>query len=112
MGRTESGYLMEQYTLRDHTDDMAAKEYDSACEHPTIEQLFMREAIKHLTPKQKVIWDYHNFDKLTLQAIGKKVGISHQAVARHIEAAKTKIKKWMRMNKVVYELLKSQQKDS
>jgi DNA-directed RNA polymerase specialized sigma subunit len=87
-------------------EQLKSKEYDSNSEHPTPEQLFIREAAKHLTAKQKVIWDYHNFDKLTQDEIAIKVGIAQPVVSRHIKAINKKIQKWCEANMSVYEMIK------
>lgn len=89
-------------------DHIPEKEYDDGCEHPTVEQLFIREATKHLTPKQRAIWEYHNYDRLTQDEIGEKLGITHQAVSGHIRAAAERIKKWCDYNQSVYDIIKEQ----
>jgi RNA polymerase sigma factor (sigma-70 family) len=97
------------YSMREHYDDLPNKEYDDSCEHPTIEQLFMREAYNHLTAKQKKIWEYHIFEKLTQDEIAQKLGITQQTVNAHIRACETRIKKWISENKAAYNLLKDNQ---
>ncbi len=84
-----------------------AKEYDKNSEHPTPEQLLIREAIKWLTPKQRKVWEYHNYDRLTQDEIAKKLGIAQQVVGRHIKACESRIAKWVRSNMGAYNLLKS-----
>lgn len=74
--------------------------------HPSPEQSLLREAVKRLTPKQRRIWDLHNFDRLTQEEIGKRLKITHQMVAKHIKACEKKITKWIKSNMGAYELLK------
>jgi RNA polymerase sigma factor (sigma-70 family) len=100
-------YDEQEHEGRD-PDKFAMKEYDSACEHPTIEQMFMRQAVKYLTPKQKQVWELHNFDRLTQDEIGTKLGISHQAVCKHIRACEARITKYCRDNQGAYEVLKAE----
>ena len=89
-------------------ENIPEKEYDPNCEHPKVEQLFIREAVKHLTPKQRVVWEYHNYDRLTQDEIGEKLGITHQAVSGHIRAAQDRIKKWCDYNQSVYDVIREQ----
>jgi DNA-directed RNA polymerase specialized sigma24 family protein len=98
--------LEARYTLREHPEDLPAPEYDPGREHPTPEQLFMQEASKHLTAKQKAIWDYHNFDRLTQDEIAEKMGIRQQTVTGHIRACEARIQKWCEENMSVYEMIK------
>lgn len=102
MGRRKSSYL------RENIDEIPAKEYDTGSEHPTVEQLFIREASKHLTPKQRAIWEYHNYDRLSQDDIALKVGISQQAVSKTIRACEERIKKWCDYNNSVYNVIKEQ----
>jgi DNA-directed RNA polymerase specialized sigma24 family protein len=104
MGRRKSSNI-------EHLEDIPAKEYDPGLEHPSVEQLFIREAVKHLTPKQRAVWEYWNYDRLTQDEIGEKLGISHQAVSGHIRAINDRIKKWCDYNQRVYDVIKEQMKD-
>jgi|ERR1019366_2231838 DNA-directed RNA polymerase specialized sigma24 family protein len=87
-------------------ESLAEKEYDVDSEHPSPEHLLIREAVKALTLQQRRVWDMHNFDRLTQEEIGKKLGISHQGVAKHIKACETRITKWCNANMGAYKLLK------
>jgi len=89
-------------------ENIPEPEYSSDSEHPTPEQLFLRMAVKHLTPKQRKVWDYHNFDRLTQDEIGAKLGITHQAVADHISACEARIAKWCKNNMDAYTVLKQE----
>jgi DNA-directed RNA polymerase specialized sigma24 family protein len=109
MGLRKSGYMiMEKRNIREFPDDIKAKEYDNSREHPTVEQLFIKEAAKHLTPRQKILWDYHNLDKLSQDEIAIKMGITQQAVSKHIRAIGDRIKKWCDYNQSVYQVIKEQ----
>ena len=85
---------------------LRAKEYDKSSEHPTPEMLLIREAVKYLTPKQRAVWEYHAYDKLTQDEIAKKLKISQQMVTQHIQAAEKRIAKWCKSNMGAYNLLK------
>jgi len=89
-------------------EQLPEKPYDENSKHTTPEQLFLREAAKHLTPRQRVIWEYHNYDKLTQDQIGKGCHISHQAVQQHIKACEQRIEKWCKEHMWVYDMLKEQ----
>lgn len=75
--------------------------------HPTPEVLLIREAVKYLTKKQRQVWEYHAYDKLTQDEIAKKLKISQPMVAQHVAAAERRIAKWCKSNMGAYELLKS-----
>ena len=87
-------------------DNIPEPIYDDSREQPSPEMMLMRQAAKYLTPKQRAIWEYHNFDRLTQDEIAEKVGISHQVVSKHIRAIEKKITKWVKSNWGAYELLK------
>jgi len=84
------------------------KEYDPNSEHPTVEQMFIRQAIKYLTAKQRAIWEYHNYDRLTQDEIAEKLHISQQAVQAHIHRIEKRIAKWCKSNMGAYKLLKTE----
>jgi|ERR1019366_1700394 predicted DNA-binding protein YlxM (UPF0122 family) len=86
------------------------REYDSAREHPTPEQMLVRQGAKYLTPKQKKVWELHNLDRLTQDEIGKTLGMTHQAVCKHIQACEKRIAKYCKDNMGAYELLKAEYK--
>lgn len=100
-----------RYNLREHTDDLPMPEYDPSSEHPTPEQLFLREAAKHLTPKQRAVWEYHNYDRLTQDEIAKIIGITQVGVQHHIRASEARIAKWCAENQTVYNVIKESLKD-
>ncbi len=76
--------------------------------NPRVNELFVKEAVKHLTRKQKKIWDYHSLDGLTQDVIATKMNISQQAVSRHLKAAEVKMIKWFKEHQDVYDLLLEQ----
>jgi RNA polymerase sigma factor (sigma-70 family) len=82
-------------------------EYNKDNEHPTPEQMLLRQAIKYLTPKQKVIWEYHNYDRLTQDEIASKLKMTQQGVEGHIRRIEKRIAKYCKDNLGAYELLKS-----
>lgn len=88
-------------------DQLEAPEYDTASEHPTPEQMLIRQAVKFLTPKQKKVWEMHNYDRLTQDEIAQKLGVSQSMVSQYIKACETRIAKWVRSNMGAYELLKT-----
>lgn len=93
-------------------DTLEAPEYDEGREHPTPEQLLMRQAAKYLTPKQKKVWEMHNYDRLTQEEIATKMGISQSMVSQHIKAIEARIAKWCKANMGAYELLKHDYRES
>jgi RNA polymerase sigma factor (sigma-70 family) len=79
---------------------------NSGEKYPTPEQMLVRQATKYLTPKQKKVWEFHNFDRLTQDEIALKLGINQSTVARTIKACENRIAKYCRDNYGAYELLK------
>jgi DNA-directed RNA polymerase specialized sigma24 family protein len=77
-------------------------------EHPTSEQLMVREAIRHLTFKQQKLWELWNYDRLTQDEIADKLHIDQSSVSRRIKTIEKRIAKWVRNNIGAYNLLKSQ----
>jgi predicted DNA-binding protein YlxM (UPF0122 family) len=79
---------------------------------PSVEELFIREAVKHLTPKQRVIWEYWNLDRLTQDEIALKVGRARTTIQSTIKQCEKSIAKWCAKHQFVYELLKTEYKES
>ncbi len=98
---------LESLGVRSHEETLIAREGPTGEGQPTPEQLLLREAVKHLTKKQQYVWDLWNYDKLTQDEIGKKLGISQPAVAQRIKTIERKITKWVKSNMGAYELLKT-----
>lgn len=89
-----------------------AEPINKAEKHPTPEQLLIREATKYLTPKQRKVWELHNYDRLTQEEIAFKLKLkSHSVVSRHIKAAEKRIVKWCKSNMGAYRLLKQDYDD-
>lgn len=88
-------------------NSLASKEYDKSTEHPTPEMLLIREASKYLTKKQRQVWEYHNYDRLTHDEIAAKLGKERSTITRTIQAAEKRITRWCKSNMGAYELLKS-----
>lgn len=103
---SSSGLIEVRYTLREHTDDIPAPDYDPGSEQPTVEQLFIREAAKHLTKKQTQVWEYWNYDRLTQDEIAIKLGVSQQSISRCIRACEERIAKWCSENQNVYDVIR------
>ena len=76
--------------------------------HPTPEQLFIRHALEQLTPKQRQVWELWNFERKTQDEIAVLLNVSQQAVSKHLKAIERRVKKWVKQNKQVYELLKKE----
>lgn len=84
------------------------QEYDVNNEHPTPEQLFVREAIKHLTPKQRVVWELYNYDKLSQRAIAIRLGKQRTTIQTQIAQCEARIAKWCKMNMSTYKVIKQE----
>lgn len=89
-------------------NNMPEKQYDSSKEHPKPEEMLLRQAIKFLTPKQRMVWEYWNYDRLTQDAIAKKMKISQPMVVQHIQACEKRITKYCKANMGTFELLKQE----
>ena len=90
-----------------HVENKVAPVYDPSREHPTPEQLLLREALNVLSDKQRDIWELWNYDKLTQDEIAKKVKMHQPHVAREIKKIEAMIAKWVKSNIGAYKLLKS-----
>jgi RNA polymerase sigma factor (sigma-70 family) len=95
---------------QEHLENIPEREYNDNSEHPGVEELFIREAAKHLTAKQRAIWEYHNFDRLTQDEIADRVGIKQSTVNAHIRACEERIKRWCDDNRGVYNVIQEQLK--
>ena len=78
-------------------------------QHPTPEQLLVRMALEQLTPRQKQIWSLYNYDKLTQEEIATKLHIRRQVVQKTVNQITNKVKKFCKLNRGAYMLLKLEQ---
>ena len=90
-------------------ETLVEKIYDEACEHPTTEQLFIQMAVKHLTRKQKKVWELHQYDRLTQDEIATKLGKKRTTVLTQIHQAERRIKKWCLAHMETYRVLQERQ---
>lgn len=82
-------------------------EYNTDAEHPTPEQLLIRQAVDEgLTTKQKIIWEMYNYDKMTLREIADALEVHFTTIDEHIRMAEKKIVKWCSEHLEVYKTLK------
>lgn len=86
--------------------ELFEKEYDKAQEHPTPEQLLLRESLKILEPKQLEIWEMWNYDRMTQDEIAKKLKVTQQAIQKQLKSIEKKLTKWVQSNLEAYKLLK------
>lgn len=82
--------------------------YDSKREHPTPEQVFIREAMRRLTPKQRLIWEYYAYDQLTQDEIAHKLKVSQPVIAKHIKACEKRIARYCKTHMTTYNLIRSE----
>lgn len=87
-------------------DMLVEKIYDEGCEHPTVPQLFIQMAVKHLTKKQMQVWELHQYDRLTQDEIATKLGKARTTIQTQIHQAEKRIKKWCASHMETYYLLK------
>lgn len=87
-------------------ETLVEKIYDEACEHPTTAELFIAMAVKHLTKKQKQVWELHQYDRLTQDEIATKLHKARTTIETQIHQCETRIKKWCLGHMETYELLK------
>lgn len=99
----------EYKEYQEELENIEASTYDNSSEHPTPEQLLVREALKTLTPKQTKVWQWFAYDRLTHKEIALNLGISRQAVTQMIEKIEYKVQKFCRQNRGAYMLLKLEQ---
>ncbi len=74
-------------------------------EHPTPEQLMIREAAKHLSPNRRKVWDMLNYDRMTHEEIAARLKISQQAVSSQVKTIEKQLTKWIQEHKEVYNML-------
>lgn len=103
------GVSLESLSPTSHL--LIVKEGPTGAEHPSVEQMFIRQAVKYLTPKQRAIWEYHNYDRLTQDEIAFKMRMKQQNVSRAIKAIERRIAKYCKDNKGAYLLLKTEYGD-
>ena len=78
-------------------------------EQPTVEELFIREAMKHLTEKQRKVWEYYIFEKYTQDEIARILGKKRTTIQTQIAQCEKAITKWCKSHQFVYEMLKAEQ---
>lgn len=76
-----------------------------ANKHPTVNELFAKEGVRHLTKKQRLIWEYMSLEGLTQDQIAIKLDISQPVVSKHLRAARVKMTKWFKNHENVYDTL-------
>lgn len=79
-----------------------------AAMHPSVEEMFIRQAVKYLTFKQREIWAYWNYDRLTQDQIAEKLHMGQANVAHSIKAIERRIAKYCKENQAAYDLLKAE----
>lgn len=95
----------------DKDKHLIARDYDPESEHPSPEELLIREAVKWLTPKQRAVWEYYTYDRFTQDEIAQKLGKKRTTIETQIKQCETRIAKWCRSNMIAYNLLKESMKD-
>jgi len=74
--------------------------------HPTPEQILFRMAVeKALSNKQRKVWEYWNYDRLTQPEIAKKLRVKQQAVSQQIATIEKQLAKWIQEHAEVYKTL-------
>lgn len=81
-------------------------EEENDFKHPSIEQLFLKQAVVCLTKRQKLIWEFANYERYTQAEIGKMLGISQPAVHSNMRQIEFKIKKWIKEHQAMYDRIK------
>lgn len=87
--------------------DLMAEPNTHGAEHPSVEQLMMREAVsKALMNRQKRVWEMYNFDRLTHAEIAKKLKVTPSAVTQQIKTIEKRLHKWIALHSDVYHTIK------
>lgn len=87
-------------------ENIPEPEYNSDSEQPTPEQLFIRMAAKHLTSIQKQVWQLHNYDRLTQDEIGQRLGKARTTIETQIKQCEQRIARWCKEHMDAYNALK------
>ena len=75
--------------------------------HPKPEELLLRMAVeKALMNKQRKVWEWYNYDRLTSVEIAKKLKIKQQSADEQIKVIEKQLTKWIKEHSEVYEALK------
>jgi predicted DNA-binding protein YlxM (UPF0122 family) len=75
--------------------------------HPKPEELLLRMAVeKGLMNRQRKVWEWYNYDRLSIVEIAKKLGITKQSAGEQIETIEKQLAKWVKEHSEVYEALK------
>ena len=75
-------------------------------QYPTPHEALFRMAIDRvLTPLQKEIWGYWNYDKLTQKEIGVKTKKSQQAIEQQIRTIEKHLAEWCKEHLEIFKLL-------
>jgi predicted DNA-binding protein YlxM (UPF0122 family) len=88
-------------------ENIPEREYDKdEAKHPTASQLLLRLAIDNtLTYKQKRVWNYYNYDRMSLTDIGLKMNVSKQAIDQQIKVIENRLKTFCDEHKKVHKIL-------
>jgi predicted DNA-binding protein YlxM (UPF0122 family) len=80
--------------------------------HPKPEESLLRMAIeKTLMNKQRKVWEYYNYDRLTFVEIAKKLKVSKQAIEQQVNTIEKQLTKWVTEHRAVYEALKEAEQE-
>lgn len=86
--------------------DLMADANTHGAEHPSVEQLLLREAVtKALMNKQKKVWEMHNFDRMTHAEIAKKLKVTPSAITQQIKTIEKRLTKWISTHREVYKFI-------
>ena len=91
------GVSLESLSPTSHL--LIAKEGPTGTEHPLPEELLIRQGVKYLTPKQRAIWEYWNYDRLTQDEIAMKMRMKQQNISRALKAIIRRLMKYCNDNK-------------
>lgn len=77
-----------------------------ANKYPNAEEALFRMGIDRLlTPEQKQIWEYWNYDRLTQEEIASKTHSEQSLIAKKIKTIEKQLTKWCREHLEIYHLL-------
>ncbi len=89
-------------------DEDQLREKLNRAKHPTPEQMFIHEAAKTLTQRQKEVWELANYGQLTQNEIGQVLQMTQQRVSKTLRVIENKIKRYVKAHLSVYKLIKAE----
>lgn len=113
-------YIREDYMTDNESNihsigenaDMFAEYLAFSKKYPTAEESMLRLAMeKALMTKQRKVWEWYNYDRLTAVEIAKKLHVDPSSASRQIKTIEKQLQKWCADHMEAYNAIKGAQDD-